>query len=62
LVGNKKRVIGVQHIKESEETDPQYPFIGSIKKMAYAFGDVKEGLIETYRAIHDFLKAWYYRY
>jgi len=59
MVANKKRVIGVQHNKECEEIDPQYPFIASIKKMAYAFGDVKEGLIETYKAIHDFLKTWY---
>jgi len=44
--------------KSSEEIDPEYPFISCIKKMAYAFGDLKDGNVESYKLLHGFAKNW----
>jgi hypothetical protein len=27
--------------------------------MLYAFGDIRDGLIETYKGLHDFIGDWY---
>ena len=56
----KNKLEKIQRRKSSIDIDPDYPFMSCIKRMAYAFGDLKEGLIETYKGLHKFIEDWYY--
>lgn len=55
----QSRLESLERRKFSLDGGPEYPFISCVHRMLFAFGDTRDGLLDTYKGLHDFIEDLY---